>query len=70
VCSSDLNTNGSQFFITEVARPELDGHYSVFGRCAEIDLVTKIAGVARDGRDAPLKPVVIKSISFSRGPSL
>lgn len=61
------DTNGSQFFITEVARNELDGGYSVFGRCKEADLVKKITGVERDGRDMPATPVTIDSITFSRG---
>jgi peptidyl-prolyl cis-trans isomerase A (cyclophilin A) len=61
------DTNGSQFFITEAARNELDGGYSVFGRCKETDLVKKITGVARDGRDMPSTPVTIDGIAFSRG---
>ncbi len=48
------DTNGSQFFITEVATPRLDGKYNVFGKCVEIDVVKKLAGV--DKTDQPNSP--------------
>jgi peptidyl-prolyl cis-trans isomerase A (cyclophilin A) len=59
-------TNGSQFFITEVSRHELDGGYTIFGRCKEPDLVKKIAAVPRDG-EKPQTPVTILHVTISRG---
>ena len=59
-------TNGSQFFVNEVRSTHLDGKHTVFGQCREVELVTKIANVARDAGDRPTPPVVIRRISISR----
>ncbi|MBI2608942.1 MAG: peptidylprolyl isomerase [Deltaproteobacteria bacterium] len=62
------NTNGSQFFITEVPTPWLDDRHSIFGQVVEgFEVVTQIAHVERDGRDKPLKDVVITKVSIIRG---
>src|SRR5579862_4569756 len=47
------DTNGSQFFITEVPYPSLDGHYTVFGQCQNSDVVKKIARLPRGSNDKP-----------------
>lgn len=58
------NTNGSQFFITEVPYPSLNGGYTIFGQCEDADVVQKIARVPRNAEDKPRTPVVIKHIEI------
>jgi peptidyl-prolyl cis-trans isomerase A (cyclophilin A) len=60
------NTNGSQFFITEVAYPSLNGGYTIFGQCddAAVELVKKIARQSRDSNDRPARPVKITHIEI------
>lgn len=66
-------TNGSQFFITEVATPHLNGGYTIFGQCDEqtVELVKKIAAMARDpSNDKPFRPVKIVHITIAKaGPA-
>ncbi|HLQ76036.1 MAG TPA: peptidylprolyl isomerase [Terriglobia bacterium] len=58
-------TNGSQFFITEVPYPSLNGGYTIFGQCdpAAVELVKQIARMATDG-EKPLRPVKITHIEI------
>jgi peptidyl-prolyl cis-trans isomerase A (cyclophilin A) len=60
------NTGGAQFFILEDPKPHLNGSYSVFGRCAPIDLAERIARVPRTPRDQPLTPVYIQHVTVHR----
>ena len=64
-------TNGSQFFITEVPYPSLNGGYTIFGQCDEaaVGLVKQIARMPRDDNDRPFHPVVIKHITIVKHPA-
>jgi peptidyl-prolyl cis-trans isomerase A (cyclophilin A) len=55
-------TNGSQFFITEVAPDWLNGKHTVFGKCQELDLVKKIARVPQDAQNKPDTAVTMKIV--------
>jgi len=61
----NTSTNGSQFFITEVPYPSLNGGYTIFGQCddAAVELVKKIARMATSG-ERPLRPVKITHIEI------
>jgi len=63
------NTNEAQFFITEAGAAHLDGSYSIFGECAPVELVKRIARVPQSGppNNRPLTPVVIEKVTITRG---
>lgn len=68
MANSGPNTNSSQFFITEAAQPDLNGHYTIFGQCDphSVLIVASIARVERDANDKPLTPVTISHVTIVR----
>jgi peptidyl-prolyl cis-trans isomerase A (cyclophilin A) len=62
------NTNGSQFFICEVATPHLNNRHAVFGKVVNgVPLIAKITHVPTGPGDKPVTPVVLERVEIYRG---
>jgi peptidyl-prolyl cis-trans isomerase A (cyclophilin A) len=62
------NTNAAQFFITDASTPHLDNSYTIFGECAPLDVIARIARVPQSGPgNTPITPVVMERVEISRG---
>lgn len=69
MANSGPNTNGSQFFITEVSTPWLDGRHTIFGKVIQgLETIDAIANVEKGAQDKPKEDVVINKVTiFTKG---
>ncbi|MBM11818.1 MAG: peptidylprolyl isomerase [Chloroflexi bacterium] len=59
-------TNGSQFFVTTVPTPHLDGNHTIFGQVREGQEVANAISLTPTGaQDRPTTPVIIQGIDIA-----
>ena len=69
MANSGPNTNGSQFFITEVPTPWLDGRHTIFGKVIQgLETIDAIANVEKGSQDKPKEDILINKVTiFTKG---
>ena len=69
MANSGPGTNGSQFFVTTVPTPHLNGAHTIFGQITQGQEVTNAISLATTGAlDRPSTPIVIQGIEITKNP--
>jgi peptidyl-prolyl cis-trans isomerase A (cyclophilin A) len=67
MANAGANTNGSQFFVTVVPTPHLNGRHTIFGEVVQgSEVVDAIAKTETGRNDRPAKDVVLESVTIER----
>ena len=68
MANSGPGTNGSQFFITDSTPTHLNMKHTIFGRCADMEVVRSIMAVDLTGPQGstPEEDVVLRTVSIGR----
>lgn len=66
--NSGPNSNGSQYFITEVATDWLDGDFTILGTCEPMDTIMALTAVETDAGDRPLTETRMQRVDITRCP--
>jgi peptidyl-prolyl cis-trans isomerase A (cyclophilin A) len=70
MANAGRGTNGSQFFVTTVPTPWLNGKHTIFGEVIEgADVVDLISRVKTGSQDRPVEDVIIESVTVERSAS-
>jgi peptidyl-prolyl cis-trans isomerase A (cyclophilin A) len=65
MANAGANTNGSQFFVTEVATPWLNGKHAVFGEVIEnVELIPKITRVPAGPSNRPREDIRLNKVTI------